>query len=74
MAKTAKDTKKRAADEAGTERLLMSIDDIRTELRCGQAAAYGIARAVGRRLTEKRGRLLVTRRAFERWLDGEVAS
>jgi hypothetical protein len=53
---------------------LISIDDIQAELGCGRNAAYSVARRIGRRLTERRGRLLVTRRALQRWLDGEGAS
>lgn len=56
-----------------TDRLVFSIAELRDVLGIGRAAAYALARRLGRRLGGKRGRLLVPRRAVERWLEGAAS-
>lgn len=63
-------TKKTGARK--TPSLVCSIEEIR-ELLGGvsRAAAYEVARRIGRRVGGKRGRLIVSRQALESWLNGE---
>lgn len=63
---------KKSASSKGkreTSALVLTVDEIRQLLVVGRAAAYALARQLGRRIGgKKRGRLLVPRAAFERWL------
>lgn len=52
-----------------TSELVVTVEEIRRLLVIGRAAAYALARQLGRRIGgKKRGRLLVPRAALEKWL------
>jgi len=58
----------------GETPLVCTIVEIGQLLRVGRAAAYAVAREIGRRVGGKRrGRLIVSRDALQAWLRGEVS-
>lgn len=74
MSSVSKTTRKpESAQKRDTaDTIVYSIDEIRKLLNVGRATAYDVARKIGRRVGKRRGRLVVSRRALETWLHGEV--
>lgn len=70
MSKRGTRTKENAKTNNG---LVLSVDEIRTLLGVGRAAAYKLAKSIGVRIGGRRGRLLVSREAFDSWLRGKTA-
>ena len=54
--------------------LVLTVEELRRSLGVGRAAAYALAREIGRRVGGRgRGRLLVPREALNTWLRGRAA-